>query len=148
MGLVQPITCTVGVIRGGGLGIPPPHLGCHLGRGSRAPVVVGARVCISVCVPASALRVGVWLRLWARIALASPWFWSSCSLPYVTSMWTIAATASVVVLCSSSADMFCGRVCVTMSCGGGFTADGTYGSVWDSVKPMTGNSSYFQFQRL
>ena len=28
--LVQPITCTVGVIRGGGLGIPPPHLGCLL----------------------------------------------------------------------------------------------------------------------
>ena len=24
--------------------------------------------------------------LWARFALASLWFWSSCSLPYVTSM--------------------------------------------------------------
>ena len=67
-------------VRGEGLGIPP-LLGCHLGRGSRAPVVVGARVCISVCVFASALRVGVWLRLWARIALGSPWFWCSCSLP-------------------------------------------------------------------
>ena len=34
-----------------------------------------------------------------------------------------------------------------MSCGGGFTADGFYDSVWDSVKPVTGNSSYyFQYQ--
>ena len=34
-----------------------------------------------------------------------------------------------------------------MSCGGGFTADGTYDSVWDRVKPVTGNSSYyFQYQ--
>ena len=39
-------------------------------------------------------------------------------------------------------------VCVAMSCGGGFTADGTYDSVWVSVKPVTGNSSYyFQYQR-
>ena len=35
-----------------------------------------------------------------------------------------------------------------MSCGGGFTADGTYDSVWDSVKLVTGNSSYFQFQEV
>ena len=61
--------------------------------------------------------------------------------------WTIAATATVVISCSSSADMCCGSVCVAMSCGGGFTADGTYDSVWDSVKPVTGNSSYyFQYQ--
>ena len=57
--------------------------------------------------------------------------------------WTIAATAIVVISCSSSADMCCGSVCVAMSCGGGFTADGTYDSVWDSVKPVTGNSSYY-----
>ena len=43
--------------------------------------------------------------------------------------------------------MCCGSVCVAMSCGGGFAADGTYDSVWDSVKPVTGNSSYyFQYQ--
>ena len=31
-----------------------------------------------------------------------------------------------------------------MSCGGGFCSPGgTYDSVWDSVKPVTGNSSYY-----
>ena len=34
-----------------------------------------------------------------------------------------------------------------MSCGGGFTPGGAYDSLWDSLKPMTENSSsYFQFQ--
>ena len=36
-----------------------------------------------------------------------------------------------------------------MSCGGGgFTPDGAYDSVWDSVRPMTGKFSinYFQYQ--
>ena len=51
--------------------------------------------------------------------------------------WIIAATATVVISCSS-ADMCCGSVCVAMSCGGGFTPGGAYDSVWDSVKPMTG----------
>ena len=31
--------------------------------------------------------------------------------------WTIAATATVVISCSSSADMCCESVCVAMSCG-------------------------------
>ena len=36
----------------------------------------------------------------------------------------------------------CGGVCVAMSCCGGFfTPDGAYDSVWDRVKPMTGNVS-------
>ena len=55
-----------------------------------------------------------------------------------SNVWTIAATATVVISCSSSADMCCGSVCVAMSC---FTPDGAYDSVWDSVKPMTGNTS-------
>ena len=33
--------------------------------------------------------------------------------------WTIAATATVVISCSSSADMCCGSVCVAILCGGG-----------------------------
>ena len=37
----------------------------------------------------------------------------------------------------------CESVCVSMSCGGGFIADGTYDSVWDSVLPMTENSPLF-----
>ena len=53
--------------------------------------------------------------------------------------WTIAATATVVISCSSSVDMCCGSVCVAMSCGGGFfTPGGAYDSVWDSLRPMTG----------
>ena len=32
-------------------------------------------------------------------------------------------------------------VCVAMSCGGGFPPGGVSDSVWDSVKPMTGNTS-------
>ena len=47
--------------------------------------------------------------------------------------------------------MFYEGVCVAMSCGGGFlTPDGTYDSVWDSVKPVTGNyfSKYFQYQEF
>ena len=65
--------------------------------------------------------------------------------------WTIAATATVVISCSTSADMCCGSVCVAMSCGGGFfTPDGAYDSVWDSVKPMTGKFffNYFQYQEV
>ena len=71
---------------------------------------------------------------------------------------TIVATATVVTSCSSSADcpgsaapMCCGCVCVAMSCGGGgFTPDGAYDSVWDSVKPMTGKYTinYFQYQEV
>ena len=61
---------------------------------------------------------------------------------------TIVATATVVTSCCSStgcpgsaAPMFCGGVCVAMSCGGGgFTPDGVYDSVWDSVRPMTENT--------
>ena len=62
---------------------------------------------------------------------------------------TIAATATVVISCSSSADMCCGSVCVAMSCGGGFfTPGGAYDSVWDSVRPMTGKfSSLFPVPR-
>ena len=71
---------------------------------------------------------------------------------------TIVATASVVTPCSSSADcpvsaapMCCGGVCVARSCGGGgFTPDGAYDSVWDSVRPMTGKFfiNYFQYQEV
>ena len=68
----------------------------------------------------------------------------------------IVATATVVTSYSSSADcpgsvapMCCGGVCVAMSCGrGGFTRDGAYDFVWDSVRLMTGNYTkyYFQYQ--
>ena len=41
----------------------------------------------------------------------------------------------------------CGGVCVAMSYGGWFfTPDGAYDSVWDSVKPMTGNFFFYYFQ--
>ena len=41
----------------------------------------------------------------------------------------------------------CESVRVAMSSGGGFTPGGVYDSLWNSVKPMTGNSSScFQFQ--
>ena len=35
-------------------------------------------------------------------------------------------------------------------CGGGFTRDGAYDFVWDSVRPMTGNYffNYFQYQEF
>ena len=33
-----------------------------------------------------------------------------------------------------------------MSCDGGFTPGGAYDSVWDSVKPMTGNFFFYYFQ--
>ena len=56
---------------------------------------------------------------------------------------TIVTTAAVVTTCSASADCTdsatptcSGSVCVTMSCGGCFTHDGAYDSLWDSVKPM------------
>ena len=45
----------------------------------------------------------------------------------------------------------CGGVCVAMLYGGWFlTPDGTYDSVWDSVKPLTGNYfiNYFQYQEF
>ena len=45
--------------------------------------------------------------------------------------------------------MCCGGVCVAMSCGGGgFTRDGAYDFVWDSVRLMTGKYTiyYFQYQ--
>ena len=44
-----------------------------------------------------------------------------------------------------------GGVCVAISCGGGFfTPGGAYDSVWDSVRPMTGNYviNYFQYQEV
>ena len=53
--------------------------------------------------------------------------------------------------CPGSAALFYEGVCVAMSCGGGFlTPDGAYGSVWDSVKPMTGKYffNYFQYQEF
>ena len=54
---------------------------------------------------------------------------------------TIVAIATIVTSCSSAA-LFYEGVCVAMSCGGGFlTPDGAYDSVWDIVKPVTGNSS-------
>ena len=59
----------------------------------------------------------------------------SFTVPF--NVWTIAATATVVISCSSSADMCCESVCVAMSSGGGFTPGGAYDSVCDSVKPMT-----------
>ena len=46
----------------------------------------------------------------------------------------------------SASPMCCGSVCVAMSCGGGFTPGGAYDSVWDSVKPMTGNFFFYYFQ--
>ena len=36
-------------------------------------------------------------------------------------------------------------VCVAMSCGGGFPPGGVSDSVWDSVKPMTGNFFFYLF---
>ena len=60
---------------------------------------------------------------------------------------TIAATATVVTSCSSSSD--CGGVCVTMSCGCGFfSPGGVYDSVWDSVRPMIGNTPSIPFSTL
>ena len=60
---------------------------------------------------------------------------------------TIAATATVVTSCSSSS--VCGGVCVTMSCGGGFVSPGGfYDSVWDSVRPMIGNTPAIPFSTL
>ena len=65
---------------------------------------------------------------------------------------TIVATATVVTSCSSAdcpgsvASMCCGSVCDAMSCGGGgFTRDGAYDFVWDSVRPMTGNYTFNYF---
>ena len=62
---------------------------------------------------------------------------------------TIVAIAIIVSSCSSSTDcpgsaaLFYEGVCVAMSCGDGFLIpDGTYDSVWDSVKPITAN--FFQ----
>ena len=61
--------------------------------------------------------------------------------------WTIAATATVVISCSSSADMCCESVCVEMSVV--VVSPGcAYDSVWDSVKLISGNYAlnYFQYQ--
>ena len=78
---------------------------------------------------------------------------SSCGVPLDGC--TIVATTIVVTSYSSSpecsgsaAPWCCENVCVAMSCGGGFTPGGAYDSVWDSVKPMTGNYliNYFQYQ--
>ena len=44
----------------------------------------------------------------------------------------------------SAAPMCCGGICVAMSCGGGgFSPDGAYDSVWDGVRPLTGNYAQF-----
>ena len=68
--------------------------------------------------------------------------------------YTIVATSTVVTsyvlfvgrllwLCGP---LCCGDVYVAVSCGGGFTPGGAYDSVWDSVKPMTGNFFFYYFQ--
>ena len=64
--------------------------------------------------------------------------------------YSIVATATVVTSCSCGL-LCCGSVCVAMSCCGGFfTPDGAYDSVWDRVKPMTGKYffNYFQYQEF
>ena len=68
----------------------------------------------------------------------------------------IAATATAVTTCLSSADcsdsaapMCSVNVCVAMSCcGGSFSPDGAYDSLWDSVKLMKGKYTIncFQYQ--
>ena len=58
---------------------------------------------------------------------------------------TIVTTAAVVITYSASAcytdsatPMCSGSICIAMSCGGrSFAPDGTYDSLWDSVKPIT-----------
>ena len=88
----------------------------------------------------------VWTSLLLRRG-SSPWSICSCSwcssrTRFLVSFtvplngWTIAAAATVVISCCSSADTCCGSVCVAMSCGGGFTPGGAYVSVCDSVKPI------------
>ena len=82
-------------VRGEGLSIPSPLLGCHLGRGARTPVsvvarrgqglrslsVVGARVCIAVCDPASASALVFGYVSVGKDCAVSPWFWCSGVLP-------------------------------------------------------------------
>ena len=81
--------------RGEGLGIPSPLLGCHLGRGSLAPVSVVSRrgqgfrslspwlVLVCIFLPYVTLHCALVCGyvLWAWIALGSLWFWCSCLLP-------------------------------------------------------------------
>ena len=74
MGLVQPMACAVGMIRGGGLGIPPPHLGC----------LWFSRQC----------------RRSSQLQLRSPPWGLSQSLCFSS----FVATATGVTSCSSSAD--------------------------------------------
>ena len=80
--------------------------------------VVGACVCIAVCDPASA-RSARWCAatsLWARIALGSPWFWCSCSLPcafacgYVSVGKDCACLSVVLVLGSLPCALVCVRI--------------------------------------
>ena len=69
---------------------------------------------------------------------------------------TIDVIAAVVSTCSASTDCTdslvstcSGSVCIAMPCGGGsFTPDGAYDSLWDSVKPLTGEYTinFFQYQ--
>ena len=69
---------------------------------------------------------------------------------------TIDAIAAVVSTCSASTNCTdslvftcCGSVCIAMPCGGGsFTPDAAYDSLWDSVKPLTGEYTinFFQYQ--
>ena len=61
--------------------------------------------------------------------------------------WTIAAIATVVFVLFVDRLPCYGGVCVAMSCGGWFLSPvGTYDSVWDSVKPVTGNYFFYYFQ--
>ena len=78
------------------------------------------------------------------------WYVAMCVMSF-TVPWigcTIVATANVVTS-SSSADCpdCCRSVQVAMSCGGGFFSPGAVcASVWDSVKPMTGN--FFNYSSM
>ena len=65
--------------------------------------------------------------------------------------YTSDATATVVASFSRRQIPCCGGVCVAMSCGGGFFSPGSASdSIWDSVKPMTGNYffNYFQYYQF
>ena len=105
------------------------------------PFVCGFGMCMDLADPVSS---GKYSRIFVFTAPVAELTVMSFTVPW--NGYSIVATATVVTSCSCGL-LCCGSVCVAMSCGGGFTADGTYDSVWDSVKPVTGNSSYyFQYQ--
>ena len=83
---MQPVTCTVGMNIGGGLGIPPPHLGC----------LWFSRQC----------------RRSSQLQLRSPPWCLSQSLCFST----IVATATGVTSCSSSADCLLSGPLVLREC--------------------------------